>query len=491
MRATRTALAAVTVALLIAALRSPTCAAALTIDPAVTYQTIDAFGACANNMAKWRVRQGPFYVDVPYTGQWDTIAGELGATGIRIMTSDSFDHVIDAQIVQHVTELHNRGINLFWASILSPPGYMKSNGSPSNGGALLPQYYGAFAHMIVHYIDTLKQLTGVDLWGISLQNELAFSEPYASCVYTAQTYHDVLKVVGDSLSAQGLSTRIMGAEHMLWGFPTYESPVMSDAATAPYLKRFIVHTYTNGVTPTPGDQAVTQWVPAATYSTQQNRPIWMSETSGYDTAWTGAMELWVGMYAALKYGKCSGWMFLNLSSYNGTEFCLMQASGFTRLGAVSKHFFRYVRPGAVMVSCKDSPTDSVFACAFKQTGTSFTIVMMNSAATQRVVPLTGSGLPASFTVYQSTASTVCVNVGTATTSVTMPAKSVVTLYNGPVTAAEPRPAKAPAAAARLPASAGRLYSLDGRLATGRAAAGVRLAVDHGRVMSVRVAGLTR
>jgi glucuronoarabinoxylan endo-1,4-beta-xylanase len=491
MHATRTALAAVTVALLIAGLRSPTCAAALTIDPATTYQTIDAFGACANSMAKWRVRQGPFYVDVPYTGQWDTIAGELGATGIRIMTSDTFDHTIPTQMVEHVVQLHSRGINLFWASILSPPGYMKTNGSVNNGGHLLSQYYGAFANMVVHYIDTLKQLTGVELWGISLQNELLFAEPYASCEYTTAEYKAVVAVVGARLAGSGFATRIMGSEHMLWGFPSYESPVMSDGATAPYLQRFIVHTYTNGVTPTPGDQAVTQWVPAATYSGQQNRPIWMSETSGYDTAWTGAMELWVGMYAALKYGKCSGWMFLNLSTYNGTEFCLMQAGSFTRLGAVSKHFFRYVRPGAQMVSCKDSPTDSVFACAFKQTGTSFTIVMMNSAASQRVVPLIGSGLPASFTVYQSTTSTVCVNVGTATTSVTMPAKSVVTLYNGPATAVRPRAAAAPAAATRLSTSAGRLYSLDGRLATGRAAAGVRLAVDHGRVMGVRVAGLTR
>ncbi len=441
-------------------------AVTLTIDEATQYQTIDGFGACCDRMAQWTVRQGPFYVDVPYDGQWDTIAGDLGMSGIRLLVAGDFASSIPAQTIEHVTELHARGIDLFWTSILSPPAYMKSNNDEANGGTLLPEYYDDFAAMVVQYCNTFKTATGVDLWGISLQNELAFVEPYASCVYTAQTYKALVRVVVPAMRSAGLATKLLGAEHMLWGFPQYESPITNDTATDDYLDRFILHSYLNDVDPIPADQAVQNWTNAGAFSTQKNTGLWMSETSGYDTTWDGALELASYMYVTLRYGKATGWMYLNISTWNGTENCLLRPYGYSPLGVVSKHFYRFIRPGMVMIDCTDDPTNSVFAVALRNEALSqYTVVVLNTGAAAQSVTLSGGSLPASLNVYQSTESTVCELIGTSSGTVSCPARSVTTLST-PATVGTLQPARA---AVRRDGVAGgvraaRVYTLDGRLA---------------------------
>lgn len=438
------------------------CGATLTIDRTTTYQTMDGFGACSDRMAKWKVKQGPFYADIPFDGQWDTIAGDLGMTCIRTLVSGEFADAIAPQTVEHVTELHARGIDKFWTSILSPPASMKSNNDVANGGRLLPEFYDDFAAMVVQYCNTFKTTTGVDLWGISLQNELAFVEPYASCVYNASEYKAVVEVVVPAMRQAGLTTRLLGAEHMLWGFPQYEGPLMLDPATEDYLDRFILHSYLHDVNPIPADQSVQDWQNAAAFSTAKGRGLWMSETSGYDTTWDGALELASYMYVTLKHGTASGWVYLNISTWNGTENCLLRPYGYSPLGAVSKHFYRYIRPGAVMVECTDYPDSSLFAVAFEHPDSgSVTIVVINSGSAARTVDLAGDGLPAQYDVYRSTENEACVPAGTSTGSVSCPARSVTTLYSTQGQAVRPS-RHCPVQSAPRPGTPSAAFSLDGR-----------------------------
>ncbi|MBD3239734.1 MAG: hypothetical protein GF331_04050 [Chitinivibrionales bacterium] len=466
-----TAIATVAIACLLLGLTAAPRALTVTIDAGTQHQTIEAFGACEDRMTKWRVKQGPFYTDVPYDGQWDTIAGDLGMTAIRMLIDDDFDQ-IPAQTVEHVTQLHARGIDLFWSSILSPPAYMKDNGSLTFGGELLPEYYDDFAAMVVSYCNNFKTQTGVDLWGISLQNELMFVEPYASCIYTPTTYKAVVEVVVPAMRAAGLSTKLLGAEHMLWGFPQYEQPLMNDPATDDYIDRFILHSYLHDVNPIPADQAVQDWQTAAAYAAQQGKGLWMTETSGYDTTWSGGLELASYMYVTLKHGKASGWIYLGISSFNGTENCLLRPYGYSPLGVVSKHYYRFIRPGMVMLECTDAPGSSLFAVAFRnQAQDQYTVVLLNTAASAQEVTIGGGGLPASLDVYQSTESMQCKLIGTSSGSVSCPARSITTLTTGTHVGNRDqthRSARAVRPAARRPVS--RLYSLDGRLAGGKGAA---------------------
>jgi O-glycosyl hydrolase len=90
------------------------------------------------------------------------------------------------------------------------------------GGYLNPQYYPAFAKYLEAYIRKFKDSTGFDLYGISLQNELQFANPFEACVFNDQQYHDLLKVVGERFHNNGITTKIYGPETM--GSLNYNTP---------------------------------------------------------------------------------------------------------------------------------------------------------------------------------------------------------------------------------------------------------------------------
>ncbi len=453
-------------------------AATIDIDLATTHQVIEGIGG-HNHITPWTVRQGPFYVTVPLDGQYDTMAYVLGLSMVRGWEIDGFNPSVGVYTVPnalnekfgHMVELAARGIDRHIISVLAPPGWMKENGQYALGTHLLREHYDEFADFCVHYIDTMLARTGMKPYAFSLQNELMFLEPYGSCEYTTAEYRDLLKVVGPALQNAGHGdVKIFGAEHMLWGIGNYEDAVFNDAAAAPYLDIIATHNYTDGVSPTPGSQAAQQWTNAGNYASGKNRPLWMTETSGYPQTWDGALEVASFMYAAFQYGHLAGWCWLAISAVDGHE-RLLQAEGLTPIGVAHKHYARFVRPGAQMVDCDDTDDNSVFATAYTHAGdNTVAVVILNTGTSQKTAMLTGSGLPAQFDVYQSTSSQSCVNIGTAGTSVTLPAKSITTLYNGtipqyPYAATVTRSSSIPSASAARTMQPARtvVVGLDGRI----------------------------
>ena len=451
-------------------------AATVNINLSATHQTIEGFGG-HNHITKWKVKEGPFYVDVPLDGQYDTMAYELGLSMVRGWEIEGFNpspgvYTVPGALAEkfgHTIGLLERGVDRHIISVLAPPAWMKSNNDYAHGGILLPEHYDEFAEFIVHYIDTMQARTGVKPYAFSLQNELMFEEPYGSCEYTPQQYRDALKVVGPALDAAGHSdVRIFGAEHMLWGIANYEDAVFNDGVAAPYLDIIAVHNYTDGIQPTPGSEAEQNWTNAGNYARSHGRPLWMTETSGYAQTWSGALEVASFMYAALQYGHMAGWCWLAISAVDGHE-RLMNEYGLTPLGVASKHYFRFIRPGAQMVDCDDTDDNTVFATAYRHDGdNTVSVVILNTGSSAKTANLTGAGLPASFDVYQSTESQACALVGTASTSVSLPARSITSLYNGeipqyPYTSVKAKTSRAKAATAALGAgSVVEVFRVDGR-----------------------------
>ena len=79
----------------------------------------------------------------------------------------------------------------------SPPGWMKTNGSVGGGdkdpskNKLRPDMRAEFAEFCVAYVRALKE-AGIGLYGLSLQNEMYFSQDFASCQYTSQEMVDLI-----------------------------------------------------------------------------------------------------------------------------------------------------------------------------------------------------------------------------------------------------------------------------------------------------------
>ncbi|MDA3929863.1 MAG: glycoside hydrolase family 30 protein [Prolixibacteraceae bacterium] len=84
------------------------------------------------------------------------------------------------------------GSMLFYASPWSPPAFMKSNKDMLKGGKLLPEFYDAWAKYYTKFIKAYEN-EGIDVWGITIQNEPMATQRWESCIYTAEEERDFLK----------------------------------------------------------------------------------------------------------------------------------------------------------------------------------------------------------------------------------------------------------------------------------------------------------
>src|SRR5690606_28826216 len=84
------------------------------------------------------------------------------------------------------------------------------------------------------------------------------------------------------------------------------------------------------------------------------------------------------------------------------EFNLMNGTTAGKKYYASKHFYRYIRPGAVRVKAESSDSDNIFITAYRHEGNdTHTIVIINSGTTDKVISVTGDDLPASFAMYRT------------------------------------------------------------------------------------------
>lgn len=74
----------------------------------------------------------------------------------------------------------------------SPPAFMKSNNNMLQGGTLLPEYYDAYANYYIKFIQNYKN-NGINIWGLTVQNEPMAKQTWESCIYTAEEELTLIK----------------------------------------------------------------------------------------------------------------------------------------------------------------------------------------------------------------------------------------------------------------------------------------------------------
>ena len=80
----------------------------------------------------------------------------------------------------------------FLASPWSPPAWMKNTNEMNHGGKLLDKYKQSWANYYVKFVDEMHKV-GVDIFGITVQNEPAAVQVWDSCIYTAEEERDFVK----------------------------------------------------------------------------------------------------------------------------------------------------------------------------------------------------------------------------------------------------------------------------------------------------------
>jgi glucuronoarabinoxylan endo-1,4-beta-xylanase len=475
-------------ATLVAALAATTVAqVTVGIRPDSVYQTIEGFGAHGSLNVWWS--DGPFYNDQFL----NLVVDDLGLTMNRNEFYPDYESTNDNNDPNTLGTFNTNGIFVnkqrgwinalknkaaqsgepirFIASYWSPPSWMKQNNSTVGGDAatniLRTGVENELGEFGVATVKAYKDQCNVDLYALSMQNEPAFDEPYNSCVYTPTRYRDVFKVFASRVHAVYPNVKLFGAEHMLINWGTFEGQLNTDSTARAHINAFAVHGYSDGVHPTASSQAVQKWKQAGNNVFPTGKGLWMTETSGYSDTWTDAFHLAEMIYAGLRHGKMSAWVWWQLSeNTSNSVYVFMYNGNPTKRYYVHKQFYRYIRPDAVMIGAPVSGDTLTFVTAFHhRQNQTLSVVLLNANTSSRTVTLSGTELP-TFQVYRTSGSENCVNAGTATGSVTLPANSITTLYgtgyNPSTPVIDPISGRVnPAALASM--GSARVYTLDGKM----------------------------
>lgn len=424
-------------ALAVCVVSGTTLAATITVDVATKHQVVDGFGGTASRIQPWKIKVGPFYqtVDLEEVGFYDSIGNDMQIYRSVIPPIQASEGApYDQADLSYEIKLAQHGITRFFASSFSPPGWMKDNGTETGGGHLLPQYYDDFARMCAEYARQFREAVGVDLYGISLQNEPLFQEPYSSCVYNNGTYRDLHAVAGPIIAATLPANKFVGAEDVLVAASRcngWVQTILGDAQAAEHFGVYAVHCHTQ-IFDEVNDQYRGWWNTVRTVADANDLPLWMTEVGdNFAEDWRTAVQLAATIGNSFKYGNCAAWVWLQIAGQSNSYGNPMILDGvYGPKYYQQAHYGRFVKLDARRVE-STSDDGQVLDVAFQNTDGSVVVVVINLNAANTVT-LAGTGLPTEFTVHQSTDTlNMMQNKGVVTTgnSIAVPQNSITTLVS--------------------------------------------------------------
>jgi glucuronoarabinoxylan endo-1,4-beta-xylanase len=381
-----------------------------------THQTIDGFGgahALGFNENDTSAQSALLF----------TTNNGIGLTFQRMLTSpdDEFDSIATAQLAA------SNGA-LVWVASMSPPAGWKTNNSLTDGGYLCDgtngcggvNHYQDYANYLVTFIQTYASSYGINLYGISIQNEPDQVVSYQSCQWTDTQLDNFIKnYLGPSLSRAGLKTKIIMPEPSCWGcLSSYDDTTMNDSAAAAYVSILAAHQY---------DYA---------YDAQNTygKRLWETEVSDFnptDLSITDGLNYAALVHNSLTLANVNAWHWWALVHSTPDNQCLICSGTPAKRLYTLGNFSKFVRPGWVRIDVQANFGGVLFS-AFKNPSTgAFAIIAINTNASATRISLTLSGFTSSNlipTITSATQDLVSLSALTAGAgfTYTLPAESVVT-----------------------------------------------------------------
>lgn len=442
----------------------------ISVDAGQPHQTIEGFGT---SIAAF---QNQSVIDTLYDDDFrNTWVNDLGCTVLRIdlwhdtlttpianvedITWDKFsNHGITKTSVDFALAVHAKNPEVrVIASAWSPPAWMKENNS-ARGETALPNKLREdredhFARYVAQYCLWWRDHWELPLYGVSIQNEPMFDEPYGSCVYDKVQYGRVLAKVCAELIAAGLTDiKVFGPEHMTSDSPN--SKAMLEAAIAyPEVKQMLWasagHGYVDGVQADQNPLSADRFWTDIALSNEVR--YWMTETSGeaktwedYSAAYPGALNGMAGkIHQSLTGGNASLYAYWQITDpikdvFTDDVYTMMNLKVPHKKYYAAKHYYKFIRPGAVRVNTSPVSINKVDTSAFlHEEDDKLTIVILNRDTVERalelnVTPLANLG---TFQAYRSSETEnfeqiADVTASNSVLSVTLPARSMITLHGG-------------------------------------------------------------
>jgi glucosylceramidase len=245
---------------------NPNNLATVRVEPRVTYQTIVGFGGAFTDSSGYVLQKMPKDKQEEILHAYFDPEKGLGYTLCRthINSCDfstenyAYDETpgdVDFKnfsierdrrnlipMIKRAQAISHNGFKLF-ASPWSPPAWMKTNGQMNNGGSLKPEYRDAWARYFVRYIQEYAK-EQIPIWGVTVQNEPAATQPWDSCVYTGEEERDFVRDhLGPTLEKAGVDAKIIVWDHNRDIMYERAKAVLDDPAAAKYVWGVGFHWY--------------------------------------------------------------------------------------------------------------------------------------------------------------------------------------------------------------------------------------------------------
>ncbi len=229
----------------------------IAVNAAVTYQEFMGFGGAFTEAAAFTLSEASPKVREEalraYFSKEDGLRYVLGRVHIHScdFALENYTYVQDGDVdlktfdisredkwvipmIKDAQAYSNQQLTLL-ASPWSPPGFMKDTKEMNYGGKLLPECYDAWANYYVKYIQAMKE-RGLDIWGVSVQNEPLATQTWDSCIYTAEEERDFIKHhLGPAIRSSGEGTEIIIWDHNRDVLVERGAVVLSDPEAAQYV----------------------------------------------------------------------------------------------------------------------------------------------------------------------------------------------------------------------------------------------------------------
>ena len=390
-------------------------------------QKMEAFGI-NNNWA-------PAMTEADADAMFDVSKG-LGISALRIGMKSDGGPFNGTACWDDIKKASARGVKIFIGTLWTPPAGYKTNGSENDGGHLKSEFYEQWATTIAAFPAKVKAGAGVDLYGMSPQNEVDFascgrSEPcngnYPTTLYTGEEMAAFVKVVGPKLKALSPPVKVIAPEASEWlhtwskesaccsvpsGLPS-SNPLMGkgydyghELAKDPAIWELVdimgVHQYDTQVAETwPADVPVKKPV----WQTEMSGVKWWPE-SGPSTDINNAVAVAGWIHNAITVGEASAWFWWWWKAQGDTNEGLLLANGTdTKRRYAFGNFSRFIRPGYQRVDIRGAIPAMVEMTAYKAEDGTVAVVAINKgdAATSFMINVSGGTAPATLTPWVTSA----------------------------------------------------------------------------------------
>ncbi|WP_100445488.1 cellulose binding domain-containing protein [Glycomyces xiaoerkulensis] len=382
--------------------------AGVVVDPSAVRQTIQGFGGM--NHTAWIDDLTPAQRDTAFgNGQ-----GQLGFSVLRLPVHENQSNWSgEVATAQRAVEHGAKVIAAPW----NPPSHMVET---VNGDQRLRyDMYGEYAQHLNDFNQYMSD-NGVDLYGISVQNEPDYAEDW-----TWWTPQEMARFMREN--AGSLATRVIAPESFQYR-KNLSDPILNDPEALANLDILGTHLY--------GTQFGDFDYPLFE-SRGSGKELWMTEVyypNSSDSAdqWPQALDVGEHIHWALVDGQFQAYVWWYIRRYYGP---MLENGQISKRGANMAHFSKFVRPGYVRIDATASPRSNVYTSAYKGGDNEIVIVAVNK----------GSSVSQSFTMRDTTASSVsswvtdaggnlqpqsAISVSDGSFTAVLPAQSVTTFVTG-------------------------------------------------------------